>query len=618
MKKILSVLDYVRDISFFNLKLTTNFIIIINIIFMVLFFNDFINYSYFFYLFILLFLIGLNLILPKKIDKAIIYLFLSIIYIYLMSQEVYYNAFEQYFLFSTAFSAKEEMATMTSSIMEFIDAKVIFVIFLIILQFIILMLYKSNEKISFSKYKKYLVCGLVSIIASLLLIFSLKVLVTSEKEKAGVLNYYSTSDYFYEYLPNTNVVVGKFGKIGLLFRDSVERLFIHHSSQFEIEDDLIVEVLDSIGKIEKTDNKYTGIFKDKSLVIIQAESLMNAAIDKDLTPTLYNMRKSGLDFTNFNAPLLYGSTSDTEFMANTGLFPVSTGEITFDSYNENSYVTTLAKIFSREGYYSSAYHSNYANFYSRDKMYPNMGYEFFDIVGTGLKLLEKDSVTLDRIKWIYNWADKYLSYFITYNGHQPYNKAECGEYPEKYYEKINDIYPNKDDNFKCYMAKNMDLDKGLERYVEDIKNNNYEVVIAVFGDHYAKGLKVDVDRKEAYTPFFIWSKDITSEKIDKRTSTLDILPTLANMFDVEYDRRTVFGTDIMDESYEGFYFNSYGHINTNDILYDPLTNKITLNTDKYTEEEASEIVNQYILRMNVARTIVETDFFKRFPNYGLK
>ena len=45
-------------------------------------------------------------------------------------------------------------------------------------------------------------------------------------------------------------------------------------------------------------NKYTGLFKDKNLVLIQFESIDNFLITKDIMPVTYNLMKNGINFTN--------------------------------------------------------------------------------------------------------------------------------------------------------------------------------------------------------------------------------------------------------------------------------------------------------------------------------
>lgn len=619
MNKIQAIFKKIRNLSYCNYKAALGLVVLFNfVVFLILTKNN-APLSLLICLGAICFFASLIALLPKRVDQIILSFLFLIIYIYLAAQHVYAIAFQQYFLFATAFGSIDEMMGVKSSVTELFDLKFYVILTYAIFQIILFLLPNTKEKASIKGYSQSLKVGSITALLTVFLFSMLSVSMNIEKNKTDALNYYGTSHYFFNYLPNTNVVVEHFGIFGLLYRDTIGRLFIHYDSQYGIDDEMIRYVL-SQNEITSTNkvNKYTGIFEGKSLVIIQAESLMNSAIDEELTPTMYRLQQEGLSFPNFNAPLLYGSTSDSEFMANTGLIPVSTGEITYDSYNGDEFPTTLAKLFNTKGYYSSAYHSNYGNYYSRDIMLPNLGFDFFDKVRLDVDFLELDSVVLDKIKWVYNWAPQYFSYFITYNGHQPYELSQCEGYSEDYYARVERKFPEISEEMKCYYVKNMDLDLGIERYVEEIIANNSEVVLMIFGDHNAKGIELSASTEKNFTPMIIWEKSITPEVIDKKASPVDFLPTLANMFNLEYDRRTVFGSDIMDEEYEGFCFDSQGRIITSDFIYNINHNSLEMLTEKYSANEARQMINQYILKMNVSRTVVETDFFSRYPGYGIE
>lgn len=46
-------------------------------------------------------------------------------------------------------------------------------------------------------------------------------------------------------------------------------------------------------------NKYTGMFKDKNLIYIVAESFSEIAVSEELTPTLYKLVNNGFVFNNY-------------------------------------------------------------------------------------------------------------------------------------------------------------------------------------------------------------------------------------------------------------------------------------------------------------------------------
>ena len=105
-------------------------------------------------------------------------------------------------------------------------------------------------------------------------------------------------------------------------------------------------------------------------------------------------------YDGYNSPLLYGSTSDTEFMVNTSLYPSNSGYITFHRYASNLYPTTLAKQFKANGYETDAYHNSAGDFYNRNAMLKQLGYNFLDSNLLGLGAGSLDSNTLSVAKWI--------------------------------------------------------------------------------------------------------------------------------------------------------------------------------------------------------------------------
>ena len=609
------------ELKEYQYKLITEVILLANFIFLWFRFGASGGYALLFYSVFFLVLSAVNLFSKSSIGKGIIYPLLLLIYVYLIVQEVYFSAFEQYFLFKTAISAADEVAGVQSSVMELIKPMTIITALLYFVNLLPIIFLKTTPTDNKKQRIVFVLSGVLCFFLSIFIVFGIETNIKKEAERTDVMQYYSTSEYFYFYVPNTNVFVNRFGALGLLYRDTIAKVYIHSETQYGIDDELIIKVLDRIMEENtRVPNKYTGIFKGKNLMIFQAESLMTLAINPNLTPNLYKLYTEGIYFPNFNAPLLYGSTSDTEFMTVTSLVPVSTGEVVFDDYNTNVFPTTLAKMFMNEEYISSASHANYGNYYSRNVMYPNLGFEFMDFIDLDVGFLELDSVAIDRLAWCLDWAERYFAYFVSYNGHQPYSIDTCGDYPDSYYERIRIEYPDIADDMVCYYAKQMDFDRGIGLYIHHITMFNQDTVIIVLGDHYAKGIKdgsgTFTGSRDYKTPLIIWQKDIDADVTYKFTSPLDILPTLANMFGLEYDARTVFGKDIFDESYHGFYFDNAGYYNTDDYYYDSNYDELVLTNPNMTEEEARKELNEYILRLNVARTIIETDFFSRYPEYG--
>ncbi|MDR1794435.1 MAG: sulfatase-like hydrolase/transferase [Erysipelotrichaceae bacterium] len=597
------------------------FLLYLNILFLWLRFSAHASYEWVFILFFFCVLTLIHFFLPTNLAKVLLCIALFVLYLYGIAQEIYNSAFQSYFLIKTAFSAGDEVAGVASSVFELIKAKHIIVMLIWLLNPIILSLLRPAKRKKLRHKTMPLRCIAVALssFCAVFLILMLQRDIEAKAESADALDTYTTDLYFYRYMPNTNGIVSRFGMFGLLYRDTFAKLY-YTGAQFALDDATIIEVLDEVAQLyPEHENEYTGILAGKHLMVIQAESLMNGAISEELTPNLYKMQQEGIIFPNWNAPLMNGSTSDTEFQTNTGLIALATGDITFTAANQNTFPTTLPKMFSAAGYSSQAYHSNFADYYDRDKMMPQLGFDFYPWTRLNVSFLAHDDEMMEKLKWIVYGDDPVYGYFITYTAHQPYSIAECELDDDTLIDKVREVYPGIDDSTACYVAKNIYVDRAVGAYMKQMQAYNQDAVIIVFGDHFAKSISSDIGAFGEYnglkTPLMIWYNGVEHLEVDKFGTTVDLLPTIANLFGLEYDHRTVFGGDLLDDSYRGFFFDNWGDFITPDYDYNMNEGYVVLKSNM-SEEEAKADANQHVMMLNVARTIVETDFFARHPEYG--
>ncbi len=180
---------------------------------------------------------------------------------------------------------------------------------------------------------------------------------------------------------------------------------------------------------------------------------------------------------------------------------------------------------------------------------------------------------------------------------------------------------------KAYMACNVELDRALERLIAEleVKGIADKTVIALSTDHYPYGLEKDKidelaghkveENFELYKNYFIlWSGSMNKPIIiDKPCSSLDIVPTLSNLFGLSYDSRLYMGKDILSDSDSLVIFSNRSFI-TDKIMYNSKTKEII----KLTEEELPE---DYISTMNkivnnkflVSERILDEDYYSYIP-----
>lgn len=569
------------------------------------------------FLVVFLMLNSFLLFFPTKISAFFMFILTGLLSIYFGMQTVYFRGFQQYGTIATATSIDTSMFKFTNSALDLLKIEDFrFFVIPFVAYYLVLKLIKKNiiKKNFFNRLLILVLMITMTYVQYESLHRSLESTLSSPVENTDLAVIYSN-------IPNVNVFVDMFGLNGLLLREfDIYVQTIELKPEFTIEQQ-ITQMFEMETAPKKND--FSGIFKDKNLLLIQAESLNNFAIDEILTPTLYRLKNNGIFIDGYNSPLLIGSTSDSEFMANTSLLPANNGKITSNEYYNNIFPNTLAKIFSNSGYYSMATHNNYGVYYNREVMMPKLGYDFYDSTRIKAEDTVEDSYVIDYIKWIMYEKEHYFSYWITYTSHQPYGKDTLNEQQLDYYELVEKRFPNLEEAIKVYYAKVMDLDRGLKQLLVDYKNSKVldNLVIIIYGDHFPKGI---FDNKEDYrelcetrginfdtcfkTPFIIWSNDEHAQVFKKVSSTLDISPTIYDLFDLNYDDRWTLGNSVFDPSYDGFLFDEYSVIYTDNFIYDSLRNSVVHNWTKSDEAFKIEAHNLYD-KLNLGFKIVETNYF---------
>ena len=379
-------------------------------------------------------------------------------------------------------------------------------------------------------------------------------------------------------------------------------------------------------------NEMTGIFKDKNLIFITAEAFYPIAVDKELTPTLYKLVNDGIKFNNFYQPIYNCSTSDGEFVNLLGLLPgIST--CSMDKTHDVYFPYVIGKSFPKYGYDAYAFHGWIYTYYHRDKSYPNLGFEKyygFDRFHSGYKYaLEgiknqwptSDIEVMNAAYPIFSQSDKYVAYMMSISGHLQYNFGG-NMMSHKNKALVKDVQAN--DAIKSYIAANIEFDRSLEILLKDLEESGTldDTVIVVSADHYPYGLTNDdiksyVDWVENDTfdiyrnNLIIYNSELTGIEVDKNMGSIDILPTLLNMFDIEYDSRLLVGHDIFSDASDLVIFNNKSWISDKG-RYDYIKKK-------FYPFDGQEVDQDYINKMNnivstkfqVSKSIIQKNYYKK-------
>lgn len=370
-------------------------------------------------------------------------------------------------------------------------------------------------------------------------------------------------------------------------------------------------------------NQFTGMFKGYNLILITAEGFSSYAISKELTPTLYKMKNEGFVFNNFYNPVWAVSTSDGEYVACTGLMPKG-GVWSFAKSGANYMPFVMGNQFKKLGYPTRAYHDHTYTYYKRDISHPNMGYVYKG-VGNGLVVKktwpESDVEMIDVTAPEYIGSEPFHTYYMTVSGHLRYTFE--GNYIAHKNKQYVENLPYSDP-CKAYIAANLEFEFAMKDLMDRLEAAGIaeKTVIAISPDHYPYGLdreyidelaghKVD-DTFELYkSALIIYCKGMTPVIVDKPCASLDINPTLSNLFGLEYDSRLLMGRDIFSNEPPLVIFSSMSWM-TDRAKYDTINDTTTFLDGTESDKDYVKKINKIVAgRYKNSAKILETDYYRK-------
>lgn len=519
----------------------------------------------------------------KKVRIILESIYVCIWNIYLFSQHYYYMFFKSFWSVFNLTQINELVGVSGEILMKFDIVLLVYTLFILI-WFVIIAFFSPEEK---DKTSKSL---LFPVIFGVLSVFMSSFTVSAYDSFAGYIVKQSERDYLYQTMLDKTAFVEEFGLTEYIKRD-VQKALNTGTKTLTTEEKMLVEEWTK----KPIKNEWTGLFKGKDLIFVQAESLANEAIDPVLTPTLYKLMQEGIYFENFYAPLYPANTNDSEYIFQTGLMPSIEGSTTSYKCENNYFPYSLANAFKKEGYNVNSYHSFFGEFYNRIKMHETLGFDNFYSVKDILSEYEDkvngvfwvDDLELAKAYQENSFDSPYYSFIITTSGHAPYYD-ERSELEEEFIE-VKKYWGNKyNDELAYYQASQMKLDKALEYLLE----NNPDAVIVVVGDHFPYSLSdesldmfLKPDYKRLNVPFIIYSSEVEHQVVSSLRSSFDVYPTLINLFGLEGEY--FFGVDALSEEQSTLY----------------LVTGIEITEDEIIKNSSSQA-------WNVGQIILSTDYYK--------
>lgn len=344
----------------------------------------------------------------------------------------------------------------------------------------------------------------------------------------------------------TNLAVDKrvvstyFGNIAFAYEDyglpycfSASLLNTGISQPNDYEKETIAEISNNGGMTEsKADSEAR-----PNVIFVQLESFFDTSEFKALQTSedpLPNLRKMFSEYSSgyFKVPSVGAGTANTEFEVLTGmnLRYFGPGEYPYKTKLKNEVCESAATAFAEFGYGTHALHNNGGNFYSRAKVFNNIGFdsftskEFMNILQTTENGWAKDDILLTHINdALDNTEQQDFVFAISVQGHGNYPEEKLIENPRITVSGMETEAKN--NAWEYYVNQVYEMDQFAGNLVKMMEERGEPAVIVFYGDHLpTMGLEAkDLKSKYLYnTNYVIWD-NIGLEKQDRNVPAYQIM-----------------------------------------------------------------------------------------------
>lgn len=332
-----------------------------------------------------------------------------------------------------------------------------------------------------------------------------------------------------------------------------------------------------------------GIAEGRNLIVVTLESLQSFTINSEMngqtiTPFLNSLTEDEdtIYFENFYHQTGLGKTSDSEFLLENSLYPLSGGAVFF-THSGNTF-NSMAESLSENGYSTNVQHANTKSFWNRDIMYESMNIDkFYDIesfeigegeaVNWGMKDIPFHEQSVEHMT---EMQQPFYSRLLTLTNHHPFTLDEE--------DKLIDEYDSNSGTLNRYFQTSRYLDESIKVLFEELKEKGlYEnSIIVMYGDHYG----ISENHNEAMTqylgeevtdftsaelqkvPFFVHIPGYGEGYVDDEVGgQIDMRPTIMNLMGMDTSKDIQFGGDLFSEEHEEFVIFRDGRFVTDKVVY---------------------------------------------------
>lgn len=322
--------------------------------------------------------------------------------------------------------------------------------------------------------------------------------------------------------------------------------------------------------------------KNLNLIIIQVESLQNFVIGrkyngKEITPNLNRLARKGIYFKNIYDQTAAGNTSDATFLANSSLYPLRKGAVSF-LYPQNCF-DSIPKVLREKGYTTAIMHAYDKNFWNRAKFDKTLGFEYqfyendyvmTEKIGSFLVGLSDKAFFAQSIDKLKKLKSPFYVLLISLSSHSVFAHIT----PDMVNFPLGNL---EGEIIGHYMRAIHYTDSAIGEFLKKLSENNLlsNTVIVVYGDHRARLPESELRRigiedmtELRKIPLII---SIPGKKVGETRNTIggliDVAPTILNILGIDASDRFFMGRDLLNGKQgfvifrDGSYISDSGNIN---------------------------------------------------------
>lgn len=241
-----------------------------------------------------------------------------------------------------------------------------------------------------------------------------------------------------------------------------------------------------------------------NIIFLQLESFMNPYLIKDVEFSINPVPNFRKLYSQYPSGYLYvpsfgAGTANTEFEVITGmnLDDFGTGEYPYMTVLKNTTSESICYNLKSSGYTSHALHNNDGSFYSRYRVFPNLGFDTFTSIEY-MEECERNPVGWAKDKELIQYVTKILNstenqdfiYAISVQGHgdypETYEELEAleKENPVKYRIETTEFFDeNAVEAFEYYLGQLKEMDDFVGSLIKELEERDEKTILVMYGDH---------------------------------------------------------------------------------------------------------------------------------------